>query len=345
MTLQLGGGSYPVAAPRPKPVTLSSALATNYYPSNTVGAAAAGGNYAGIAAAFPSFVAPAPASAPATPWTSAFNAASPSTAGLSSDYASQLAALVQPTADQVSAQSISNAANLTAQRRQAIVQFGAVPADLSGRLSGQLTGDVNADINDETRGLAAEGTRAGVSTYAQLQKAYADKQKSDWANLAARNMVHSGAAGQHASEDQLAYAQGYESSAQKLLDYLQSAYGTYLTAQATGQTALANATSDALKVIIAQIQAGQYQSPTTATQPSGGGDQGGGDQGGYSGVGPTTPAQVTAALNQPGAVNAMGGPAPYANARQSVAPASAPAPKPTAHKVLDPFGVPRVVYY
>jgi hypothetical protein len=292
--------------------------------------------YAGIAAAFPSSVAPASASAPAyAPATSP--AALASTAGLGSDYAAQLAALVKPTADQVSAQSLGNAANLTAQRRQAIAQFGYVPANLSG----QLTGDVNADINDETRGLAAAGTAAGVSTYAQLQKAYADKQKSDWANLAARNMIHSGAAGQHASEDQLAYAQGYESSAQKLMTLLQTAYSTYLTAQATGQTTLANATSDALKVIIAQIQAGQYQ----AAQPSGGGDQGGGDQGGYSGVGPSTPAQVTAALNQPGAVNAMGGPAPYANARQSVAPAPAPAPKPRSRTVLDPFGVPRVVYY
>jgi hypothetical protein len=337
MTLQLGGGSYPlVKTAAPKPVTLSSAPAASYYPSNTVGAAAAGGGYAGIAAAFPSFVAPAPASAPATSPAS-LTGSLPSTAGLSSDYAAQLAALVKPTADQVSAQSLGNAANLTAQRRQALVQFGYVPANLSG----QLQGDVNADINDETRGLAAAGTAAGVSTYAQLQKAYADKQKSDWANLAARNMIHSGAAGQHASEDQLAYAQGYESSAQKLMTLLQTAYSTYLTAQATGQTTLANATSDALKVIIAQIQAGQYQ----AAQPSGGGDQGGGDQGGYSGVGPSTPAQVTAALNQPGAVNAMGGPAPYANARQSVAPAPAPAPKPRSRTVLDPFGVPRVVYY
>jgi hypothetical protein len=250
MTLQLGGGSKPLAAPHP--ATLSSALAP-YQASNTVGAAAANSGYQGIVNAFPSSVV---ATGPSSP---GGVAATPAIAG--SDYSQQVADLVAPTARAVSAQGVTNLANLSAQRRQAIAQFGYVPANLSG----QLQGDVNADVNDETRGLADAATASGVSTYAQLQKAYHDQQSSDWANLAARGMVHSGAAGQHAQADLLAYNQGYEGSMQKLMDALQGYYQTYLTAQATGQQSLADATSTALQQIVAQIQAGQYQSPVAAT--------------------------------------------------------------------------------
>jgi hypothetical protein len=328
MALTIGDGSYAAPKKPPKPPTLS--LAPTAYPSNTVGAAAANNGYAGIAAAFPSFTAPA-----STPGIGATGIQAPSdTSALTggTNYATQLAddPILAATRQAVSAQGATNQANLTAQRRQALAQFGYIPANLSG----QLQGDVNSDVDQLTRQLADAATAGGTSTYAQLQKAYADQQKSDWASLAARNMVHSGAAGQHANEDLTAYQQGYASSVQKLIDYLQSAYQTYLTAQATGQQSLADATNQALQRIIAQIQAGQYQAAQqAAAQPSGGG--GGGD---YSGIvapdytGSSNPAVVAQALQAPGAVNALGGPAPWANALQTVT-----APKKTAVKPYQPL--------
>jgi len=326
MALTIGDGSYAAPKKPPKPPTLS--LAPTTYPSNTVGAAAANNGYAGIVAAFPSFT--APASTPGIGPTGIAPLGDTSALTGGTDYSQQIADLVAPTARAVSAQGATNQANLHAQRSQALAQFGYIPANLSG----QLQGDVNSDVDQLTRQLADAATAGGTSTYAQLQKAYADQQKSDWANLAARNMVHSGAAGQHANEDLTAYQQGYASSVQKLIDYLQSAYQTYLTAQATGQQSLADATNQALQRIIAQIQAGQYQAAQqAAAQPSGGG--GGGD---YSGIvapdytGSSNPAVVAQALQAPGAVNALGGPAPWANALQTVT-----APKKTAAKPYQPL--------
>ena len=264
MTLQLGGGSRPLKTAAPK---LSSALSP-YQPINTVSPQAAIGSYQGIAASFPSFVAPAiPAAVAPAAGGQALSALGSVGTGAASDYGQQLADLVAPTARAVSAQAVTNAANLSAQRRQAIAQFGYVPANLSG----QLQGDVNADINDETRGLAQAATASGVSTYAQLQKAYHDQQASDWATSPRRNMVHSGAAGQHAQADLLAYNQGYEQSIQKLMDYLQQAYQTKLTADATGQQTLSEATDKALQQIIAAIQANQYLAAQQPQSYGGGG--------------------------------------------------------------------------
>lgn len=313
------------AAPRrlPRPPTLGPGPAATTYPTSTVGAAAANSGYQGIAAAFPSFTAP-----PSTPGIGPTGLGSiGNTSALTggSDYAAQLAddPILRSTREAVSAQGATNMANLHAQRSQALAQFGYIPANLSG----QLQGDVNSDVDQLTRQLADAATAGGTSTYAQLQKAYADQQKSDWANLAARGMVRSGAAGQHMNEDLTAYQQGYASSVQKLMDYLQSAYQTYLTAQASGQTSLADATNQALQRIIAQIQAGQYQAAQAAaaqpSQPS---------VGDYSGIvapdytGSSNPAVVAQALQAPGAVNALGGPAPWANALSAVS--QPPAPKP-----------------
>ena len=139
-------------------------------------------------------------------------------------------------------------------------------------------------------------------------------------------MVHSGAAGQHAQADLLAYNQGYEQSIQKLMDYLQQAYQTKLTADATGQQTLSEATDKALQQIIAAIQANQYLAAQQPQSYGGGGDGGGGGGG--------EPAQISvaggpvAALSQPGAVGAMGGPANWANALQTVTKPKAAAPKP-----------------
>lgn len=171
------------------------------------------------------------------------------------DYASQLAndPGLQSQLAAINAQGTSNAANLTAEQQRALAQYGQIPDNL-GQYAGSI-GQVNVD--QTTRDLANAATQGGVSTVAQLLKAYQNQQQGDNASLAARGMLRSGALGQHANLDLTAYQQSQYDATQKLLDYLGSAYQNFLGQQSQGQTAAANATNQALQNLIAQINAGQ----------------------------------------------------------------------------------------
>lgn len=207
--------------------------------------------------------------------------ATPTTAfstGSSSDYQTQLQndLILQQQLAGINAGSTAHAAQLAALRRQALAQFGQIPTNLNGT----MTGDVNSDIDQTTRDLANTATQSGMSTVAQLQKAYQTQQEGDNSSLAARGMIRSGALGQHANLDLTAYQQSQGDATQKLLDYLSSAYQTYLGQQATDQSSAVDATNQALQRIIAQINAGYVPAAASAPVAYGGGDASQGSSGG-----------------------------------------------------------------
>lgn len=150
---------------------------------------------------------------------------------------------------QINAQGITNQAQLTAAQQRAFVQYGAVP----GGISSALSGDLSAATDPTTAALAQQATAGGVSTTAQLAKAYANQTQSDNASLAARGLLHSGAYGQHANEDLSNYNQAGYQAQQSLEDYLNGLYSGYQTQQQALQQQAAQAANDALTRIIAQI--------------------------------------------------------------------------------------------
>lgn len=170
------------------------------------------------------------------------------------DYQSLLSGDNQLTAQlgQVNSQGIINKGQLTAAQQRAIVQYGAVPTGISSA----LTGDLSAATDPTTAALAQQATAGGVSTTAQLAKAYANQTAGDTASLAGRGLLHSGAYGQHANEDLSNYnIAGYQAQ-QSLEDYLNGLYSGYQTQQQALQQQAQQASNDALTRIIQQINDG-----------------------------------------------------------------------------------------
>lgn len=150
---------------------------------------------------------------------------------------------------QINAQGITNQAQLTEAQQRAFVQYGAIP----GGIASALSGDLSAATDPTTAALAQQATAGGVSTTAQLAKAYANQTQSDNASLAARGLIHSGAYGQHANDDLSNYnVAGYQAQ-QSLEDYLNGLYSGYQTQQQALQQQTAQDTNDALQRIITQI--------------------------------------------------------------------------------------------
>lgn len=169
--------------------------------------------------------------------------------------ASQLAA--------INAQGTANTANLTALRRRALIQYGQIPAQLSS----VLTGGVNADIDQLTRDLAGQATQGGVSTVAQLQRAYQQANQGDLASLAARGLLRSGATGQHLNENLGEYQRQQYGAQQQLQDQLAQAYQGYLGQQQQQRQSVYDATQGALQGIVGQINAGLIGGGTSAAPP------------------------------------------------------------------------------
>lgn len=152
----------------------------------------------------------------------------------------------------INAQGITNQAQLTAAQQRALVQYGSIPTGLSSSLSG----DLSAATDPTTAALAQQATAGGVSTVAQLQKAYSNQTQSDNASLAARGLLNSGAYGQHANEDLSNYnIAGYQAQ-QSLSDYLNGLYSGYQTQQQALQQQSTQDVNDALTRIIDQINNG-----------------------------------------------------------------------------------------
>lgn len=187
------------------------------------------------------------------------------------NYQSQLAndPMLQATLSGLSAQGVTDAAQLTAARQTALARYGQIPANLSGGAAG----NVNADVNQVTRDLAQQATSGGVSTVAQLARQYEQQQAADNASLAARGLLISGAVGQHANADLGAYQTSQYQAQNSLLDYLTGQNQNFLGQQAGLRSQAADASNQALQRIIAQISAGigvgPTPQPTAAPRPSG----------------------------------------------------------------------------
>lgn len=248
------------AAPKLTPYSYQTAKNTTLYPPTSIGGTASP-DYGSIVSAIPKTQAGAPAVSAPT-----------GAPQVGADYQAQLASdqTLQQALKAINDQSTANAAALTASRQRAVVDYGAVPASLGNPA---LTGDANADIDQQTRDLAAEATKGGVSTVARLQHAYDLTRQGHLNSLAARGMLRSGALGQHEGEDLLGYQQANYTAGQSLLDYLTGSYQNYLGLQSQGQQRASDATNAALQRIIAQINAGLSAARAQASAsaaPSGG---------------------------------------------------------------------------
>lgn len=164
----------------------------------------------------------------------------------------------------INASGIQNQGQLQAAQQRALIQRGTVPTSNLPGVSG---------IDATTAQLAAQNTQAGTSTQANLTRAYQQAQQTDYASLAARGLLRSGASGQHAAEDLQNYNQAGYSADQATTDYLQGLYSGYLQQQQALQSQGVSASNDALNRLIAQISAGQISggapAPTTAGLPPG----------------------------------------------------------------------------
>lgn len=202
--------------------------------------------------------------------------AAPATRGV--DYSKQLAddPTLQAALKAISDQGLSDTAQLTAARQTALARYGEIPANLSGGAAG----DVNADVNQTTRDLAAEATKGGVSTVAQIAEAYRRQQAADVNNLAAHGLIRSGDLGYRTNLNLQGYQTAGYNAQNSLLDYLAQQYQGFLGSQAQGRSAAADATNQALSRIIAQIQAGLIGGGKNAAPTGGGDNSGGGGDGG-----------------------------------------------------------------
>lgn len=180
------------------------------------------------------------------------------------DYAKLLGndyGLIQSNAN-IGAQGLTDMAALNAARQRAIAQFGSVPGQTTG------TGDLSGAIDETTRQLAEQATSSGVSTTAQLRKAYDTQRQSVNSNLAARGVLRSGAYGQHANEDLSNFNLASYQASQGLMDYLSGLYSGYQAQQQSLRDKQLQAENDALNRVIAQINAGQLTSGQAPAEPT-----------------------------------------------------------------------------
>jgi len=124
---------------------------------------------------------------------------------------------VQGSAD-LRAQGEASGASAAERIRQQLIDFGIIPEGFQ---------DKYGWVNDETRQLAAANTASGVSTFARLQKAYADAARRSKRALAARGMLRSGELGYQQQEQGLLHRQNLADATGKLLGANRGVYDDY----------------------------------------------------------------------------------------------------------------------
>jgi hypothetical protein len=163
-------------------------------------------------------------------------------------------------------------------QRQAAVRRAVILSDLFN--PSQLTGGLSAlagDVDPMTINLAAENTKAGISTRARLDLAHKDADTGITNSLAARGMLNSGETGYHLGREDTTYRRNTFDAVQQLLDYLSQAEGGYLESAKGRQRDLANAAAAAA----GRLDPNLYKSGSQVTDL---GDTGYGDPTGvYSG--------------------------------------------------------------
>lgn len=118
------------------------------------------------------------------------------------------------------AQGTQSGASASERIRQQLIAFGIIPEGFQ---------DKYGWVNDETRMLAQQNTQSGVSTFARIQKAYADAARRSKKLLAARGMLRSGELGHNLNESALLNRQNLSDATGKLLDANRGVYDTYTT--------------------------------------------------------------------------------------------------------------------
>lgn len=173
-------------------------------------------------------------------------------------------------------------------------------------------------VSQATRDQAAANP---LSQKAQLQKSLSESLYNLPYQLNATGSARSGASNINATKFNQQYDVQSQQAINDLLAAIKGNVGDYTTLASNAASAL-----DQARAAAAARLASQMGYSETTTQAGGDtGDTGGGGGGGSGtlGGGAYSPAAVTRALNQPGAVGAMGGPAAWANAMTSVKPKTA----------------------
>ncbi len=191
------------------------------------------------------------------------------------DYSGLLQSILTPGIQALNAQSNNYWTQLGNQYGNAIANYGAYPTDLQ-------FGDPNYStfITPEVQALADAATRSGVSTTAQLSHAYDLAGQHSTGSLAARNLIRSGALGQHLNENLQNYNVAGYGARQGLLGNLGNYYSQYLGNESGLNSQYANYVQNALSTLLALIGMGGYGR-------GGGGGGGGGaptQQSGLSGI-------------------------------------------------------------
>lgn len=171
------------------------------------------------------------------------------------------------------------------------------------------------DIDQATRDAAAANQ---LSTRATLQDQLNNAMRVMPYQLAATGMGRSGQVGVQSAD----YNKQFQTATNQGMGDLLNAILGHVSTYASGASS-ANSALEAARLQVAQMLQNQAGYSRSIVQGGGGGDgynpdlYGPGDPQISVGGGARTPAQVQTALKQPGAVNAMGGPAQYANAMSS----------------------------
>lgn len=101
-----------------------------------------------------------------------------------------------------------------AQARRALIQYGGVPAGLSGLRN------LGGAFDKGTSALANTNTTSGISVLARIGQAHTDQNRYIKNRLAAHGILGSGETGFELGREQTNFARAQADSASKLLDYL-----------------------------------------------------------------------------------------------------------------------------
>ena len=148
----------------------------------------------------------------------------------------------------LSAQGIQDQATRNAAINQALIQYGGMPdfAKVSAQL-GIPVDQLQGMIDPATAGLAAENTKAGLSTTARLQQQEDQAMLALRNNLAARGALSSGDDAYRTNLQNLAFTQAQSDALGQLLGALGGYQQSYVTAQQGEQGQLTSGLQTALQ--------------------------------------------------------------------------------------------------
>jgi hypothetical protein len=122
----------------------------------------------------------------------------------------------------------------------------------------------NVDLG-QTKGLAEQANKSGVSQEAQLEQAHNLQVGSIRDQLAARGLYNSGALGSLLGQEEQQYTQGRYAADQQLADYIAGVYAAFANAEAQRQAQLRGALESAAER--ARAQQGSTPPPAGSTPP------------------------------------------------------------------------------